>query len=163
MWIFNFIFVNIAMTKFSKREMKNLICIGISIFLSSLVYSQNVDISQLSKKWTLQGNEEIELTYYENKPYTGKVIAKHANGKIGLLGEYKNGKKEGTWTYWYSTGEKKRVSVYHDDKKEGTTYYWHQNGQVAKEITYRNDKNIDQKLWDANGNRLKNPAFESFK
>ena len=79
------------------------------------------------------------------------------------LGEYKNGRKEGTWTYWYSTGEKKRESTYRDNKKEGTTYYWHQNGQMAKEITYRDDKNIDQKLWDDKGNRLKNPTFESFK
>ena len=104
-----------------------------------------------------------DVYYLNGKPFTGKVFAKHDNGHVGMLGEMKSGLKEGTWTYWYSTGEKKRESNYKANKKEGITYYWHQNGQVAKEIMYRDDKNIDQKLWDANGNRLKNPSFDQFK
>lgn len=143
--------------------MKRFSAISIFIMLSVIAFSQNVELSKITTKWVTQDREDVEIAYYEGKPYNGKVYAKHPNGKIGLLGEYVNGKKEGTWTYWYSTGEKKRESIYKDNKKEGTTYYWHQNGQVAKEITYRNDKNIDQKLWDEKGNRLKNPAFESFK
>lgn len=135
--------------------MKTIIIAIACVFISSLGFSQNTELSKLS----LQDDE-----YYLNgKPYTGKVFAKHENGNIGMVGEVKNGKKEATWTYWYSTGEKKRESTYINNKKEGITYYWHQNGQVAKEIMYRDDKNIDQKLWDANGNRLKNPSFDSFK
>ncbi|MCQ2959340.1 MAG: hypothetical protein MJ198_04015 [Bacteroidales bacterium] len=138
--------------------------ITIVISLVSLgAFSQNVELSKLTTKWITVGREDIEVAYLDGAPYTGKVFAKHPNGKIGLIGEYADGKKEGTWVYWYSTGEKKRESTYHENKKEGTTYFWHQNGQVAKEITYRNDKNIDQKLWDDKGNRLKNPSFESFK
>ena len=77
-------------------------------------------------------NEEIEVFCYNGQPYTGKVFAKHSNGKIGLVGEFSKGIKNGTWTYWYSTGEKKRESSYVEGKKEGTTYYWHQNGQMHK-------------------------------
>ena len=143
--------------------MKKLLLIVVFFLLSNLAFSQNVELSQLKQQWVTQGQEDVEITYLDGKPYTGKVYAKHPNGKIGLIGEFNNGKKEGTWTYWYSTGEKKRVSTYINNKKEGTTYYWHPNGQVAKEITYRNDKNIDQKLWNIKGDRLKNPTFESFK
>ena len=95
--------------------------------------------------------------------YTGNIYAKHQNGAIGLVGEVKDGLKEGTWRYYYSTGEIKRESTFINDKKEGITYYWYQNGQVAKEIMYRNDRNIDQKLWDENGRRLPNPGFQSFR
>lgn len=143
--------------------MKKLLLAIVVALVSIQAFSQNVEVSKLTTQWVTVGNEDIEIAYLDGTPYTGKVFAKHSNGKLGLVGEYVNGKKDGTWTYWYSTGEKKRESTYHENKKEGTTYYWHQNGQVAKEITYRNDKNIDQKLWDDKGNRLKNPAFESFK
>lgn len=143
--------------------MKRLFCAILVVLLSLTAFSQNVEFSKLTTKWVTEGREDVEIAYYNGSAYTGKVYAKHPNGKLGLVGEYVNGKKEGTWTYWYSTGEKKRESTFHENKKEGTTYFWHQNGQVAKEITYRNDKNIDQKLWDDKGNRLKNPTFESFK
>lgn len=143
--------------------MKKLLLAAVISLISLISFSQNVEISKLTTQWITLGNEDVEISFYEGKPYTGKVFAKHPNGNLGLVGEYQNGKKIGTWTYWYSTGEKKRESTYQENKKEGTTYYWHPNGQVAKEITYRNDKNIDQKLWDAKGNRLKNPTFESFK
>lgn len=134
--------------------MKTIILLSV-IFASFAGFAQNKDLSELSIK--------DNLYYLDNKPYSGKVYAKHDNGNIGLMGECKDGKKENTWTYWYSTGEKKRESSFINNKKEGITYYWHPNGQVAKEIMYRDDKNIDQKLWDANGNRLKNPSFDSFK
>lgn len=143
--------------------MKKHLLVLVVCLLTNVAFAQNVDLSQLKQQWKTEGQEDVELSYLDEKPYTGKVFAKHSNGKIGLVGEYNNGKKEGTWTYWYSTGEKKRISTYSNNKKEGTTYYWHPNGQVAKEITYRNDRNIDQKLWDNKGNRLKNPTFESFK
>ena len=143
--------------------MKKFLFFIIASLFATTVFSQNVELSKLTSKWVEQGREEIEIFCLDNKPYSGKVYAKHPNGKIGLIGEFANGQKEGTWTYWYSTGEKKRESVYQKGKKEGTTYYWHPNGQMAKEITYRNDKNIDQKLWDDKGNRLKNPTFESFR
>lgn len=135
--------------------MKTIILFVSLVFGTTVAFSQNTELSKLSL------NENIYTL--NGKPYTGKVFAKHDNGNIGLVGELKNGKKEGTWTYWYSDGKKKRESSYIANKKEGITYYWHQNGQVAKEIMYRDDKNIDQKLWDANGNRLKNPGFQQFK
>lgn len=135
--------------------MKTIIIAITLVFMSAVGIAQNTELSKLTNN--------DDLYYLNGKPYTGKVFAKHENGSIGMVGEIKNGKKEGTWTYWYSTGEKKRETTFINNKKEGITYYWHPNGQVAKEIMYRDDKNIDQKLWDANGNRLKNPSFESFK
>ena len=115
--------------------MKTFIVLVTIVISSFTLTAQNTEMSKLQ--------EENNLYYLNGKVYTGKVYAKHDNGSIGLVGEFQNGMKVGTWTYWYSTGEKKRESQYTNNKKEGITYYWYQNGQLAKEIMYRDDKNID--------------------
>ncbi|MCL2327901.1 MAG: hypothetical protein FWC39_05235 [Bacteroidetes bacterium] len=126
-------------------------CFAIALFAQN----QKVELRQLQ-----QSNN---VYFYEEKPYTGMVYEKYENGSIGLWGELKNGKREGVWTYWYRSGTKKRETTFVNNQKEGTTYYWHENGSLAKEITFRANQNIDQKLWDNSGTRLKNPRFEIFK
>ncbi len=135
--------------------MKAILLSLIGFILISATNSNVTELKELKK--SAEG-----LYMHNNAVFSGKVLAKHKNGTVGLVGEIKDGLKDGTWTYWYSSGEKKRESVYVKNKKQGLTYYWYMNGQVAKEIMYRDDKNIDQKLWDEDGNRLKNPSFNSF-
>lgn len=126
-------------------------CLGLAL----CAQNQKIELHQLQK------NGNIYL--FEETPYTGTVYEKYENGNIGLVGDIKQGKREGTWTYWYSTGEKKRETTYVNNQKEGYSYYWYTNGTLAKEITFRANQNIDQKLWNTNGSRLKNPQFEIFK
>ncbi|MDA3882066.1 MAG: hypothetical protein PF481_02165 [Bacteroidales bacterium] len=134
----------------------NLVIMSFFFVFATAIGQNNVELSELAK------NNSGKYVY-NGELYTGTVYAKHVNGTIGLIGEVKEGSKEGIWQYFYSTGEKKRESTYINNKKEGITYYWYQNGQVAKEIMYRSDKNIDQKLWDENGKRKPNPGFDSFR
>jgi antitoxin component YwqK of YwqJK toxin-antitoxin module len=101
-----------------------------------------------------------KLYYHNTQLYNGTAISTFDNGQVGAKGVFKNGDRDGLWEWWYSTGQKKRETTYKDGKKEGMTIYWHLNGVKSKEIMYRNDKNIDQKLWDENGNRLPNPSFQ---
>ncbi|MDR0941523.1 MAG: hypothetical protein LBM68_04780 [Bacteroidales bacterium] len=121
------------------------------------LYAQN----QTIELHTLQKIGDVYM--FNEKPYTGIVYEKHENGSIGLVGELQNGKRENVWTYWYSTGVKKRETTYINNKKEGSSYYWHTNGTLAKEVTFRTNQNIDQKLWNNSSARLKNPQFEIFK
>ena len=134
----------------------SLFVITVLFSVATVAAQNNVDLAELSKN-------DKGLYVLNGQLYTGHVYAKHENGTIGLIGEVKNGLKEGSWKYYYTTGEIKRESTYIKDKKEGLTYYWYQNGQMAKEIMYRDDKNIDQKLWDESGKRKPNPGFESFR
>jgi antitoxin component YwqK of YwqJK toxin-antitoxin module len=136
--------------------MKTLIVIIAGFLFTTTAFSQNVDLGQLQKN-------NVGLYMKDSALYTGKIYKKHENGNIGLVGEIKDGKKAGTWVYFYSTGEKKRESIYINNLKEGLTYYWYKNGIMAKEIMYRDGKNIDQKLWDEKGDRKPNPTFESFR
>ncbi len=135
---------------------KMLVVISLLLFVQ-YSYSQDkiVSMGQL----TLKG----KIYYFDDKPFTGKCYDKRENGKIGLKGQFVDGMKDGLWTWWYSTGQVKRESTFIRNKKEGMTTYWHLNGVKSKEIMYRNDKNIDQKLWDENGNRLPNPSFTEYK
>ena len=126
-------------------------CFFFSLTVALFAQNQKVELRQLHQSNTVY--------FYEEKPYTGIVYEKHENGNIGLWGELKNGKREGVWTYWYSSGTKKRETTYVNNQKEGNTYYWHENGILAKTITFRANQNIDQKLWDITGTRLKNPQF----
>lgn len=125
-----------------------LVCLTVAF-----VWAQNgVSMSELQKK----GRH-----YFHNAQlYNGTVYSKFDNGQIGLKGSFSNGIKEGAWEYWYSNGQQKRITTYKAGKKEGLTTYWHLNGVKSKEILYKNDKNIDQKLWDEEGNRLPNPSFQ---
>jgi|TARA_B100000953_G_C17806270_1_gene353800 antitoxin component YwqK of YwqJK toxin-antitoxin module len=40
-----------------------------------------------------------------------KNLCKYENGKKGLDGNYKDGKHDGKWTYWYENGQKKERLV----------------------------------------------------
>jgi len=132
--------------------MKKALLILSILFISILANSQPpIQISEL---------EKVDKMYMKDgKPYSGSCYEKHENGKIAIKGQIKNGKKEGTWTYWYSDGQKRRETNFSENKKEGLTYFWYENGQKQKEIMFKQDKNIDQKLWDEEGNRMPNPTF----
>lgn len=125
------------------------------LFIAVMSYCQApVQISDLEKK-------SDKLYYLDGKLFTGMCYEKFDNGKIGIKGQMKNGKKDGLWTWWYSSGQKKRETQFVDGKKDGLTYYWYENGQKQKELMFKQDKNVDQKLWDEEGNRLPNPSFVS--
>jgi len=136
--------------------MKSLLVFIAGFLFVASTFAQGADISTLVKN-------DLGIYTLNGKVYTGSAFKKFENGNIGIIGQIKDGKMEGTWTWFYSNGEKKRESIYINNKKEGLTYYWHPNGIKAKEIMYRDDRNIDQKLWDENGNRKKNPSFDSWK
>ncbi len=138
--------------KFMKRI---LFCFFICVGGVLSAQNQMLALSQLQNNGTIYT--------YEEKPYTGTVYEKYDNGNIVCWGEMKDGKREGKWTYWYSSGVKKRESHYVNNQKEESTYYWHENGTLTKEIIFRANQNIDQKFWDSTGTRLKNPQFEVFK
>ena len=130
---------------------KHILAIALVLMGVMLQAQTPVKLSDLQKK---------DKIYYQNDQlFNGQCYEKHENGKIGLKGTINNGMKDGVWTWWYSTGEKRRETIYVDNKKHGITYFWYQNGQKAKELTFKMDKNIDQKLWDENGMRLPNPTF----
>ena len=70
-----------------------------------------------------------------DKPYSGDVSKLDNFGKTLLKGTYKNGKKDGLWTWWYENGQKESEGTYKDDKLEGLSTNWYENGQKWYELT----------------------------
>lgn len=131
------------------------------VFLTMCVCSAACAQQHVVELHTLQKNDD--LFFFNNQAFTGTVYERHANGNIGLWGNIEQGKREGTWTYWYSTGVKKRETNFVNNAKEGYTYFWHENGVLAKELYFRANQNMSQKLWDNTGSRLKSPQYHIHK
>jgi len=102
-----------------------------------------------------RSQENIQLVernglFYEinsEVPYTGRVVGEEE-------GTWKDGKREGTHTWWHENGQKKREGEYIDGKPEGTYTSWHENGQKEAEVNCKNG-NLDGPFtaWYENGQK----------
>lgn len=113
--------------------MKKLLVIGF-ILLALTGCGKEIDISQK------QIRNGIVYTVNANEPYTGKVVGKYKNGKEKLLENFKNGKFNGTQTYYYDNGQIKEKISYKNGIAVGTYYEYHQNGEVAYTGQFSNGK-----------------------
>ena len=73
-----------------------------------------------------------ELMYEANatKPFSGKVFELNDNGRIKMKGNHKNGKKDGQWTAWHTTGEKEYENTYKDGSKDGKWTTYNEDGTI---------------------------------
>ncbi|MFH1320510.1 MAG: hypothetical protein ABII90_07650 [Bacteroidota bacterium] len=76
-------------------------------------------------------------TYFNNSPFTGILIYKSTNKKIG---EFSNGKKVGLFTEYYSNENKKSESNFINGKQEGKGIHYHNNGQIKVTYNYYGGK-----------------------
>lgn len=56
-----------------------------------------------------------------------------------MEGDFNNGKRNGIWTIWDSTGNKLSETTYQNDKLNGKFTRWYSNGRIESEGTYNND------------------------
>ena len=71
---------------------------------------------------------------------------------FGSEGYYKNGKKDGLWTYWYPEGQKSSEAHYKDGVENGVTTRWYQNSQQLSEKHYKDGvEDGVTTYWNPNG------------
>ena len=75
-----------------------------------------------------------------DKPYSGDVSKLDNFGKTLLKGTYKNGKKDGLWTWWYENGQKRRERTFKDGEQDGLWTQWYENGQKDFENLWKDGK-----------------------
>ena len=65
--------------------------------------------------------EKASLKYLKNndEPYTGAISSKFENGKNKIIGQYKDGKRVGSWTFFYNSGSRKEEGNNLDGNMEG--------------------------------------------
>jgi len=66
----------------------------------------------------------------DNKPYTGNVFNFYENGIEELNGRYRNGIKNGKWTWWNEDGGTDSTGSYKNGLMNGKWTYYHENGQI---------------------------------
>ena len=117
------------------------------------------------------------LFYAQNqeKPFTGSVFALYDNGRKKLNGRYKNGIKNGQWTWWnrhggmvrrgsykneltyglwkfyHNNGILKEKGIYKNGIKDGKWINWHENGQKKTEKTYNDGEEYILNEWGEDG------------
>lgn len=99
------------------------------------------------------------VMYYNNQPFSGTGYKNYKSGKKGMEGSYVDGKKSGTWTWWYTNGQIKRTSQYENNIQHGESKYWYKSGNKRAVMMFENGKNIRQTRWDEEGNKLPPPMF----
>jgi antitoxin component YwqK of YwqJK toxin-antitoxin module len=135
------------------------------LFLLILAFFPFLVFSQDQRKVNMDQLEEKNGLMYvkgENAAFTGQGFTKFDDGTLGMAGEFKSGKKDGDWVWWYQNGQKKRYCHYAAGMKDGKSMFWYKTGIKKSEIIFDNDKNIKQMSWDEKGNKIKNPSFEKF-
>ena len=76
-----------------------------------------------------------------------------------MIGNFKNGIRNGDWTYWHENGMKRLEGSYLNGFKNGLWTRWYGNGVIATKYIYDNSApngkitewHIDKECWDKKG------------
>ncbi len=66
----------------------------------------------------------------DDKPFTGVLFAKYANGNYSSWQEYKDGIGQGKWINYYENGNYKEVGNYEQNRVEGPIRKYYEDGQL---------------------------------
>jgi len=122
------------------------------------IIAEAIDSGELQKL----GEEGEELRYApdQNTLYTGWSTEMHDNGKINLLYQYKDGKRDGLVTRWYRTGQKMGEGNFKAGKL-WTAVGWMPNGEKSEtDVVKGNGVVVD---YNENGTRKSRYIFKDGK
>ena len=76
-----------------------------------------------------------------------------------MVGNFKNGIRNGNWIYWHENGMKRLEGTYFNGFKNGLWTRWYGNGVIATKYIYDNtaqngkiiEWHIDKECWDKKG------------
>lgn len=88
--------------------------------------------------WRNDGSKDAEATYLQGK-LDGIYQTWYSSGPLRSESFYKEDKLQGRYTFWYETGEKQEESFYVDGDLQGSYKEWYQSGQLSYEANYEND------------------------
>lgn len=78
-------------------------------------------------------NNNLYYEKFKDSPFTGISVGKKQGSIV-------NGKKNGLWTIFFDTGEKKSIGKYKNNKKQGEWVTYHINGLIKTKGIYKDDK-----------------------
>ncbi len=97
--------------------------------------------------------------YNKEGKYDGEYSEIFTDGKVRMKGQYKNGKKEGTWEYGKKNGQKIRTEVYNNDEKVKETIYYTDNTVESVKELKNGKKNGWERKYNYGDGTLKSEIF----
>ena len=119
-----------------------------TLFITSLVLITSVSFSQ-SKVNINNLSDYGGKMFKENddKPYTGLVFDLYrTTGNKSLEGRYKDGLRNGKWSWWNEDNKMDSSGTYKDGNQDRKWTYWYENGEKREKRTYKNGKRDG--IWD---------------
>ena len=120
--------------------------------------------SDTSRTIETYNNGNISSISYHKDTEDGLELIKqevfHFTGGKSMTGTFKNGLREGIWTFYYENGIKRLEGTYRSGQKDSLWTYWYDNGVIATKYFYDNktldgkvmEWHIDKECWDREGN-----------
>ena len=110
----------------------------------------------------LHYREDLMYNAVSDTSYTGESFKLYDNGEKRFKGNFKEGKRQGLWTWWNKNGQKKKEENYKDGKLDGLAVDWHENGQKREESNYK-DGRLDGLAvdWHENGQKKKGESWKN--
>jgi len=107
-------------------------------------------------RWTPGGKKHIEEKFIEGKLVERVSWMWFSNGLIAEQVTYKVDTGERISTKWYENGQKMYEHNFKNDEMDGISIGWYETGQKKYEWNYANGEQVNSKVWDENGNEIKN-------
>lgn len=101
--------------------------------------------------WNAEIKPEV-VTIHDRPVKEGWWTHYHPSGERRFTGEYRDGRPVGTHTWWFPNGQTQTQGGFEDGKQQGLWTWWRENGQKQQEGGYQDGK--PEKNWvrfDANG------------
>ena len=92
---------------------------------------------------------EKETLYYLSQYDSAGVLL-----KTEQYLDKKREKKTGDFIFYYSSGQKKKMTSYENNKRTGLITYWYENGQIKEQADEKDENCLVINAWDSLGNMM---------
>lgn len=122
--------------------------------------------SEVTERWT---EEQPKLvTYYQGQDDQRIKVKEeqfYEDGKLEYTGTFNaNGKREGTWKYWYPNGNLWSTGQFLNGKRKGPSEVYYETGELRYKGAFDNDKEVGQwTFYKPDGTIYNEIDFDSYK
>ncbi len=103
----------------------------------------------------------IQEELLKDNGYTGDFEEKYPNGLLKIQGRMVNGKREGSWKYYYEDGMLWSRGYFRNDVYHGASSVYYPNGTLKMQGNYREGKSIGVwSFWAEDGRFIKKVDVE---
>ena len=113
--------------------------------ISVIIFSILIGLSYSCKTEGVSTSDQAKETTESTAQFKdGPYLEYHETGEIKIVGEYKNGQREGLWSSWYTNGELQSELNYEKGLEDGEYKVFHTNGNLKIRGFYKAGKEVKE-------------------